>query len=123
MTEERLYGHAHGLHELEPHYSRHVHAMTSEALHSKSDIAAELAWRDIEIRRLRDENAILGTRLIKLLTEASEAPSFIQHRYHCAAVSLAHEEPEDVACTCGRMRLLDRIDAAISALAAGREGT
>ena len=28
---------------------------TSEALHSKSDIAAELAWRDREIDRLKAE--------------------------------------------------------------------
>lgn len=35
------------------HYTKHVSAMTSEGLHSKSDIAAELAWRDAEIERLR----------------------------------------------------------------------
>lgn len=34
------------------YYSRHVSAMTSEGLHSKSDIAAELAYRDAEIDRL-----------------------------------------------------------------------
>lgn len=34
------------------HYSRHVSAMTSERLDRKSDIAAELAWRDAEIARL-----------------------------------------------------------------------
>ncbi|KKL28418.1 hypothetical protein LCGC14_2375300, partial [marine sediment metagenome] len=28
------------------HYTRHVKAMTVEALDSKTDIAAELAWRD-----------------------------------------------------------------------------
>jgi hypothetical protein len=28
------------------HYQRHVSAMTTESLHFKSDIAAELAWRD-----------------------------------------------------------------------------
>jgi hypothetical protein len=33
-------------------YTRHVSAMTVEGLHSKSDIAAELAWRDREIERL-----------------------------------------------------------------------
>jgi predicted RNase H-like nuclease (RuvC/YqgF family) len=32
--------------ELEPYYIRHVSAMTSEGLHSKSDIAKELAYRD-----------------------------------------------------------------------------
>ena len=35
------------------YYSRHTSAMTSEGLHSKSDIAAELAHRDIEIERLQ----------------------------------------------------------------------
>src|SRR5579885_2015193 len=34
------------------HYARHVQAMTVEGLHSKSDIAAELAVRDAEIERL-----------------------------------------------------------------------
>lgn len=34
-------------------YTRHVHAMTAEGLHAKSAIAAELAWRDAEIARLR----------------------------------------------------------------------
>ena len=36
------------------HYCRHVYAMTAEKLHSKSDIAAELAWRDAEIKQLRE---------------------------------------------------------------------
>ena len=35
------------------HYINHVSAMTGEGLHAKSDIAAELAHRDIEIDRLR----------------------------------------------------------------------
>ena len=35
------------------YYIRHVSAMTREGLHSKSDIAAELAWRDLEIDRLK----------------------------------------------------------------------
>lgn len=39
--------------ELEPLYSLHVNAMTAEGLHSKADIAAELAARDREIDRLR----------------------------------------------------------------------
>ena len=34
------------------HYMKHVSAMTGEKLHSKSDIAAELAHRDIIIERL-----------------------------------------------------------------------
>lgn len=39
--------------ELIPHYSRHVQAMTAERLHAKADIAAELAYRDQLIERLR----------------------------------------------------------------------
>lgn len=35
------------------HYSDHVFAMTAEKLHSKSDIAAELAWRDYIIDQLK----------------------------------------------------------------------
>lgn len=37
------------------HYFRHVLAMTEEGLHHKRDIAAELAWRDYEIERLRKQ--------------------------------------------------------------------
>ena len=35
------------------HYLRHLDAMYTEGLHKKSDIAAELAHRDIELDRLR----------------------------------------------------------------------
>jgi len=35
------------------HYTKHVCHMTGEGLHDKSEIAAELAHRDIEIERLR----------------------------------------------------------------------
>lgn len=41
--------------DLEPHYCRHVVAMTSEELHSKHDIAKQLAWRDQQIERLKVE--------------------------------------------------------------------
>ena len=37
------------------YYTKHLRAMTEEKLHSKSDIAAELAFRDAEIDRLKDE--------------------------------------------------------------------
>ncbi|EOZ4489052.1 hypothetical protein ACQLT9_006013, partial [Salmonella enterica subsp. diarizonae] len=35
------------------YYSRHIQAMTREGLHSKGDIAAELAWRDQQIDQLK----------------------------------------------------------------------
>lgn len=37
------------------YYIRHISAMTSEALHHKSDIAAELAQRDYEIDQLKQQ--------------------------------------------------------------------
>jgi len=37
-------------------YGKHLMAMTSEGLHSKSDIAAELAWRDFQIQELEKQN-------------------------------------------------------------------
>jgi len=35
------------------YYMKHLVAMTSEKLHAKSEIAAELAFRDAEIERLK----------------------------------------------------------------------
>lgn len=41
------------------YYCKHVSAMTSEKLHSKSDIAAELAQRDYEIEALKVQVVML----------------------------------------------------------------
>lgn len=40
--------------DLEPYYSRHIGAMTSEQLHDKADIAEQLAWRDQRIAELEE---------------------------------------------------------------------
>lgn len=50
---EVLYPEILKLWELEPYYSQHVMAMTVEKLHSKSDIAAQLAWRDQQLAAAR----------------------------------------------------------------------
>lgn len=42
------------------HYCRHVSAMTREQLHSKSDIAAELGWRDMQIAELKAQSDALA---------------------------------------------------------------
>ena len=48
---------------VEPYYSRHVAAMTAEELHSKADIARQLAWRDQRIAALKDNfDAALAER-------------------------------------------------------------
>lgn len=59
---EKLYGHFDSS-EYEPHYCKHVMAMTAEELHSKADIASELAYRDQEIERLRAENEGLKEKI------------------------------------------------------------
>lgn len=63
--------------ELEPYYCRHVEAMTAEGLHEKSDIAAQLAWRDKRIAELESTRAsasksveALASRLLDLLPGA-----------------------------------------------------
>jgi hypothetical protein len=45
------------------HYLKHINAMTKEDLHSKSDIAAELAHRDIRIKLLESKVSDLCYRL------------------------------------------------------------
>jgi hypothetical protein len=57
--------------QLEPHYYRHIMAMTAEDLHRKSAIAAELAYRDQRIERL-SELLDEGVRRVTLLLEVQE---------------------------------------------------
>lgn len=73
---KKLYGHNRGLHNLTPHYSRHIAAMTTENLNSKSDIAAELAFRDMEIAR-RDEMLAAANAFI---AEAADEAKRLQER-------------------------------------------
>ncbi|GHW54558.1 hypothetical protein [Vibrio cholerae] len=47
------------------HYGKHVLAMTREDLRSKSDIAAELGYRDMVIDQLTEENKKLREALEK----------------------------------------------------------
>ena len=67
------------------HYTDHVRAMTAEGLHSKSDIAAELAHRDIQ----RDELlAALKAMLTHMGMDEDEwnKPTFDQARAAIAKV-------------------------------------
>lgn len=54
------------------YYCRHVSAMTAEGLHSKSDIAAELGFRDQRIDALHAEAEALRAENAKLRTELAE---------------------------------------------------
>ncbi len=46
-------------------YYRHIDAMTGESLRSKSDIAAELGYRDMQIEALQAENEMLKVLLAR----------------------------------------------------------
>lgn len=67
------------LDEIGGHYSRHISAMTKEGLHSKSDIASELAHRDHLITRLT-------TGLKWALSEVGMEP----HEWSCDEQADAH---------------------------------
>ena len=54
---DKQYGHD-DARDYEPYFSRHLMAMTTEDLHSKGEIACELAYRDHRIAELEaDRNA------------------------------------------------------------------
>lgn len=59
------------------YYCRHVSAMTGEGLHSKGDIAAELAYRDMEIDRLRGA-LITGASLLEQGCNASDMAALMR---------------------------------------------
>lgn len=56
MSKEKQYADRDIMHldEVGNYYFRHVDAMTGEKLHSKSEIAAELGYRDMQIDAYRD---------------------------------------------------------------------
>lgn len=84
--------------DLGSYYMRHVSAMTGEALHSKSAIAAELAHRDREIDRLQAENANLnaGYAAARLEIESLQARIKTMAEEHADELMVAHLD--------GRMR-------------------
>ena len=58
--------------DLEPHYIKHVNAMTGEGLHSKAAIAAELAYRDKRIEELEKQLAERDAALARLAPKCGE---------------------------------------------------
>ena len=53
-------------------YYRHIYAMTGESLHSKSDIAAELGHRDMQIEALQAENKRLTQKTLDQFVEIQD---------------------------------------------------
>lgn len=64
--------------DLGQHYTNHLNAMTSENLHNKSDIAAELAYRDSIIEKLNCEIYSLQCSVDDLKSEIVYIEGLIQ---------------------------------------------
>ena len=62
-------------------YTRHVMAMTAEALHDKSSIAAELAHRD---RRIAELEAALSEAITLIQDWGAYADEYFQHKHDLA---------------------------------------
>jgi hypothetical protein len=75
------------------YYCRHVSAMTGEGLHSKSDIAAELGWRDMQIDALLAERDALKAEVESLGNELLETEARALKFFHrfSAATDLGRE--------------------------------
>jgi hypothetical protein len=97
--------------ELEPYYCLHVSAMTAEALHSKADIAEQLAWRDKRIAELEAKYAALvaAARLVLELASLSvpkmricDTPDNAFESMCALRALLPQPDPRSVACPfCG----------------------
>jgi hypothetical protein len=94
---ERLYDKNRRPMELEPWYSKHVSAMTGEGLHSKADIAKELAYRDQQIESLRQQLAECQA-VNKVLRDTIDAEVQYQHEKYdryAAELDEALDMPSD----------------------------
>lgn len=61
-------------------YVDHVCAMTAEGLHEKSDIAAELAWRDARINEIKGQRDSLSLKYDELFYKLQRLESDIRNR-------------------------------------------
>lgn len=91
------YGHFDKPWELEPHYSKHVLAMTKEGLHSKADIASELAYRDKEIAALRAQVAWQQARIAELRSAVMSAKGMIGHPDNIAIMDRVLSRTDDLS--------------------------
>ena len=72
-------------------YINHISAMTTEGLRAKSSIAIQLAWRDVEIRRLEAANAELLESLNVAYTQATKHDERLPFDWalYCEALHIA----------------------------------
>ena len=78
------------------HYALHISHMTSEELHSKSDIAAELAHRDIRVAELEEYLSTRGATSRRRLHERIEKLEEHQEALYKALQTAQQERVEAV---------------------------
>lgn len=104
------------------YYMRHVHAMTVEALHGKSEIAEQLGWRDQRIDALEAEVAGLrkqaGDYQAALSSADRDLRAYIGIATKCAELEdLLRRASKDLAMW--NMGLANEINAALKAAQGG----
>lgn len=100
------------------YFSRHMSAMASEVLHSKSLIAAELGHRDMEIDRLKAELLLAKQEVLEHLSNAARWTWLVNYLIG------SHTDKDDdiVACeTVSQLRVLVDIAIATEGNANSRE--
>jgi len=115
---ETLYGNGYfALADLEPYYSRHVSAMTTEGLCHKSSIAGELAVRDRMIAELDEARRASHSTIATLLDSLARAE---KERDQLGAMCAAYEEKfkmqREIVCAARDWRKMDRMTDAPHAL-------
>lgn len=75
------------------HYIKHVSAMTAEGLHQKSEVAAELAHRDILINAMKEELKRSNKQLYKMVYALGSALDGQQH-HEVYAMGLTYADCE-----------------------------
>ncbi|WP_404463033.1 hypothetical protein LG331_09650 [Vreelandella aquamarina] len=70
------------------HYTRHLSAMTGEALHDKSDIAAELAYRDARIAELERYNVGLANESCELQERVARLNNALTRQANAATLGI-----------------------------------
>ena len=106
-----LYGNGYfSLADLEPYYSLHVSAMTTEGLHSKSDIAGELAVRDKTIANLDETQRAAHSTIKTLLASLARAE---KDRDQLGAMCAGYEEKfkmqREIVCAAQEWRKADDV--------------
>ncbi len=100
----------HSAQDLGSDYIAHVMAMTSEGLHSKSDIAVQLAWRDAELRRLhaeRDQLRAFAQDIMDEWPDVSTLDGFdlqeLAVKHGLLAETTHHKPCAEEGCNCASM--------------------